>query len=82
MNKVIAFLVTVRLSDISNGLKNAVIEIEHELPGVMHTVPVDELTPAPISQTFIFMTSPADALKPETNDRRFTVISNDSLRAS
>ncbi|MFZ6819823.1 hypothetical protein [Undibacterium sp. Ji22W] len=70
------------VNDIGNGRKMAVIEIEHKLPGITMTMPFDELKAAPISQEVIFMTSPADALKPETNDRRFWAISLDSKRAS
>ncbi|WP_395008575.1 hypothetical protein [Undibacterium sp.] len=70
------------VNDISNGRKMAVIEIEHKLPGITVTMPFDELRAAPISQEIIFMTSPADVLKPETNDRRFMIVSIDSKRAS
>jgi hypothetical protein len=68
--------------DISNGRKHAVIEIEHELPGVTHTVPVDQLTPAPISQTVIFMSGAVDFLKPEMNERRFMVLHFDPRHAT
>lgn len=68
--------------DISNGRKHAVVEIEHELPGVTHTVPVDQLTPAPISHTVIFVTGSLDYLNPEIEDRRFTVLPFDPRHAT
>lgn len=71
------------VSDISNARKNAVVKIEHQLPGITHTVPVDQLTPAPVSQNMVFMSGGnADYLCPNVGNRRFTVISVDSKRAS
>lgn len=70
------------MSDIENGRKMAVVELEHELPGCTVTVPFDQLTAAPISQDIVFMTSPADALKPDVGNRRFMAISVDSKLAS
>lgn len=56
------------ISNIENGRKMAVIEIEHELPGITDTVPFNELIAAPISQTI--------------KNYRFTPVSIDSKRAS
>lgn len=70
------------MSDIENGRKMAVVELEHELSGVFETVPFDQLTAAPISQNIVFMSGATDFLKPETGDRRFMAISVDSKRAS
>lgn len=70
-------------TDIGNGRKMANVELEHELPGVIKTVPFDSLAAAPLSQTTIFMSGgSADYLTPDVGNRRFTVISIDSKRAS
>lgn len=70
------------VSDVSNGRKHAVIEIEHELPGITHTVPIDQITAVPYPLTFVFASGAVDFLKPDVSDRRFTVIHFDSKRAS
>lgn len=61
------------LPDISNGRRHAVVEIEHELPGVTHTVPTDELTAAPISPNYIFLSGDKHAVPLAPDDRRFNV---------
>lgn len=68
------------MSDIGNGRKMAVVELEHELPGVFDTVPFDQLTAAPISQNFVFLSGDPQPIKIEPNDRRFLVIPNDSAK--
>jgi len=62
------------ISNIENGRKMAVIELEHELPGVTNTVPVDELKTAPISQNYIFLSGTPQAIPLELDDRRFFAI--------
>lgn len=54
--------------DIQNSRKMAVIEVDGDLPGVVDTIPMDQVTPV---QNIVFMTSSADFLKPGDNNRRF-----------
>lgn len=61
-------------TDIENGRKMAIVELEHELPGNRETVPFDELKGAPLLQSIVFMTSPFDALRSEIYDRRFMTL--------
>lgn len=56
---------------IGNGRKHALVEIDHALPGIVESVPVDELTALP-SINFIFSSGSVDALPSLNNtDRRF-----------
>ena len=59
------------LVDISNHRKQAVIAIDHELPGIEEMVPVDTLTPYP---NFVFLSGEYQPLNLDSTDRRFAII--------
>lgn len=61
------------LVDISNHRKQAVIAIDHELPGIEEMVPVDTLTPYP---NFVFLSGEYHPLSLDSTDRRFFAIQN------
>lgn len=69
-------------TDIENGRKVAIVELEHESPGNRETVPFDELKGAPLSQHIIFASGSVGYLTPEMNNRRFITLSIDSKRTS
>ena len=54
---------------ITNGRRHAMVEIDHELPGIVHLVPVDELKTS--QYTFL-----SGAMNPfnDAGDRRFWAI--------
>lgn len=56
---------------LSNGRLHAVVEIEHALPGIVETVPVDELTAIAPGIKFVFSSGDIDALPRQTPERRF-----------
>lgn len=68
-------------TDIENGRKMAIVELEHELPGNRETVPFDELKAEPLSQNIIFASGSVDYLKPEMNNRRFFALPIDKKHA-
>lgn len=61
------------LLDIENSRKKAVVEIDHELPGIEEMVPVDELKALPI---YLHASGEINALNPQTQDRRYFVVPN------
>lgn len=54
--------------DIQNSRKMAVIEVDNELPGIVETVPLDQITNA---MNIVYLSGSLDFLKTESNDRRF-----------
>jgi hypothetical protein len=58
---------------ITNGRQHATIEVEHELPGILEKVPVDQLKPLSPLQAIVYLTGELNPFPVSPNDRRFLV---------